>query len=186
MLNLLYDLIPVLLFFVAFKFYGIYVATTVGIVVTALQLLISTIVFRKLDKKQLITLIVFVIFGGMTLYFHSPIFVKWKPTVIYWIFSVIFLGSHFIGNKTIIERLFVHTLENNGNPMKNIPVTVWRNLNIAWIVFFILLGCVNLWVAYQFSTNAWVNFKLYGVMGLLLLFSVIQALFLARYINDEK
>jgi intracellular septation protein len=186
MLSLFYDLVPVVLFFIAFKFYGIYVATVVGIVVTALQVLVSTLWFRKIDKKQMITLVIFILFGGLTLYLHNPIFIKWKPTVIYWIFGAVFLGSHFIGNKTLIERLFASTLENNDNPMKNIPVAVWRNLNIAWIIFFILLGGINLCVAYQFSTNAWVNFKLYGVMGSLLGFSIVQALYLTRYITDKK
>jgi intracellular septation protein len=119
----------------------------------------------------------------MTLYFHNPIFVKWKPTVIYWIFGLVFLGSHFIGNKTLIQRLFATALEKNPAAHK-VPVAVWKRLNVAWALFFTLLGLVNLWVAYHFSTDAWVNFKLYGVMGALLLFSVIQAFYLARFITD--
>lgn len=186
MLSLLYDLIPVILFFIAFKFYGIYVATTVGIIITAIQVLVSSLWTRKIDKQQVITLIVFIIFGGMTLYFHNPLFVKWKPTVIYWIFGAIFLGSHFIGQQTIIQRVFASALEKDNRPAHTVPTMVWKNLNMAWVIFFFALGCINLWVAYQFSTNAWVNFKLYGVMGSLLIFSVIQAFYLARYFIDEK
>src|SRR6185312_6363225 len=99
MLNLFYDFVPVLLFFIAFKWYGIYAATIVGIVATALQVVITTLWKKKIDKKQLMTLFVFVVFGGMTLYFHNPIFVKWKPSIIFWIFGIVLLGSHLIGKK---------------------------------------------------------------------------------------
>lgn len=185
MVSFLYDLVPVLLFFIAFKFYGIYVATTVGIITTAVQVLITTLWKRSIDKKQLITLIVFIVFGSMTLYFHNPIFVKWKPTVIYWIFAVVFLGSHFFGKKTLIERLFSTALE-SGSSLQNVPLIIWKKLNLAWTLFFTLLGLVNLWVAYHYSTDVWVNFKLYGVIGCLLLFSIGQAFYLSQFISESK
>jgi intracellular septation protein len=183
MLNLFYDFVPVLLFFIAFKFYGIYAATVVGIVVTALQVIITTFWKKKLDKKQLITLAVFVVFGGMTLYFHNPIFVKWKPSVIFWLFGVVFLLSHFIGKKPIIQRMMEGMLEENNNKL---PDKVWKRLNAAWAVFFILLGGINIFVAYHFSTDTWVNFKLYGILGLLFVFSFLQAICLTRYLNEVK
>src|SRR3990167_599676 len=174
MLNFLYDFIPVLLFFIAFKFYGIYIATIVGIVSTALQVLITLLYTKRIDKKQLLALGVFVVFGGMTLYFHNPIFIKWKPTIIFWIFGLVFLCSHFIGKKTLIQRMFSAALETKG-AQHHVPLIIWKKLNLAWTLFFILLGTLNIFVAYHFSTNAWVNFKLYGVMGLLFLFSILQA-----------
>jgi intracellular septation protein len=116
------------------------------------------------------------------LYFHNPIFVKWKPTVIYWLFSLIFLGSHFIGKKTLIQRFFTSALEKNGTSHA-VPDKVWKKLNMAWIVFFASLGLVNLWIAYSFSTDAWVNFKLYGVMGCFLLFTFAQTFYLARFLK---
>jgi intracellular septation protein len=183
MLNLFYDFIPVLLFFLAFKFYGIYVATVVGIVTTALQFMITVLWKKTFDKKQFITLAVFVLFGGMTLYFHNPIFVKWKPSVIFWLFGIVFLASHFIGKKPIIQRMMEGMLEENNNKL---PDNVWRKMNFAWAVFFILLGSVNLFIAYHFSTDTWVNFKLYGILGLLFVFSFLQAIFLSRYMNAEK
>lgn len=178
MLNLLYDFIPVLLFFIAFKFYGIYVATTVGIVATALQVIITTVWKKKCDRKQLITLFVFVLFGGMTLYFHNPIFVKWKPSIIFWIFGMFFLLSHFIGKKVIIQRMMENMLEG-----KKLPDTVWKRMNLSWALFFLILGTVNIFIAYHFSTDAWVNFKFYGILGLLLVFSVLQAVCLSRYLD---
>jgi intracellular septation protein len=115
-------------------------------------------------------------------YFHDPLFVKWKPTVIYWIFSVVLLLSQFIGKKPIMQRLLEKMME--GNAL--IPDGVWRKLNAAWMVFFAILGGVNLYVAYNFSTDAWVNFKLYGTLGALIGFSVLQAIYLARYMSESK
>lgn len=180
MLNFIYDFVPVLLFFFAFKFYGIYTATIVGIVATALQVIVTLLWKKRFDKQQLITFAVFVIFGGMTLYFHNPIFVKWKPTVIFWIFSLVFLGSHFIGNKPLIQRMVEPALEGKAI----LPVSVWKKSNFAWSIFFILLGAVNLYVALHFSTNAWVNFKFYGISGFLLIVSVLQAVYLSSYMVD--
>ncbi|MEO8400801.1 MAG: septation protein A [Gammaproteobacteria bacterium] len=182
MLNMFYDFIPILLFFFAFKFYGIYVATVVGIVATALQVVITTVWKKKLDTKQLVTLGVFVVFGGLTLYFHNPLFVKWKPTVIFWIFGLVFLLSHLIGKKPLIQRMMEKAMESN----QKLPDRVWKKMNIAWAVFFILLGTTNLYIAYHFSTDVWVNFKFYGIFGLLVIFSVLQALCLSRYLNEVK
>lgn len=185
MLTVFYDLVPVLLFFIAFKFYGIYAATLVGIVATAFQVFITILVKKQIDKKQLVTLIVFLLFGGLTLYFHNPIFIKWKPTIVYWIFGAVFLFSHFIGQKPLIQRIFSSALESSGTSHE-VPNRVWRKLNLVWTLFFVALGFLNLWVAYHFSTNAWVNFKLYGVMGCLLLFSLAQIFYLAQFFTDEK
>lgn len=180
MLNFLYEFLPVLLFFIAFKFYGIYVATGVGIAVTAIQLLLTTLIKKKLDKKQLITLIIFVVFGGMTLYFHNPIFVKWKPTVVFWLFGVVLFLSHFIGKKPIMRRMLEAMLDGKAS----LPNHIWSRLNMAWAVFFTILGLINIYVAYNYSTEVWVNFKLYGILGLLFAFSFLQALYLARYISE--
>ncbi len=179
---MLYDFLPVVFFFIAFKIYGIYVATVVGIVATALQVLISLVWKKKLDKQQLVTLIVFVIFGSMTLYFHNPIFVKWKPTIIFWVFAVSFLMSQLFMKKTLIQRMLEHLLDGQSDP---IPRYVWARLNLAWTGFFFFLGSINLYVAYSYSTEAWVNFKLFGVLGMLILFSFFQAACLARYMSSD-
>jgi len=180
---MLIDFIPVLLFFIAFKFFGIYVATTVGIVVTALQVFLTRILRKKFDKQQVVTLVVFVFFGGLTLYFHDPIFVKWKPSIIFWIFGIVFLGSQFIGTKPLIQRMMQGMADGQA---AGIPVAVWKKLNLTWSLFFIVLGSLNLYIAYTFSTDAWVNFKLYGITGLFLVFSVLQALYMTRYLSETK
>ena len=177
MLNMLYDFIPVLLFLMAFKWYGIYTATIVGIVATALQVVVTIAWKKKIDKKQLFTLVVFILFGGMTLYFHNPIFVKWKPSIIFWLFGIVFLLNHFMGKKVLIQRMMENMLED-----KKLPESVWKRMNITSALFFLALGTLNIFIAYHFSTDAWVNFKFYGILGLLILFSVAQAAYLSRYL----
>lgn len=180
MLTLLYDFVPVLLFFLAFKIYGIYIATVVGIVVTALQVVVTRVLKRRFDKQQLITLCVFTLFGGMTLYFHNPIFVKWKPTIVFWIFASVLFITQFVGKKPLIQRMLEAVLEGKSS----VPKKVWRKLNIAWTIFFALLGSLNIYIAYTYNTDTWVNFKFYGILGLLVLFSFMQAIYLTRYISE--
>jgi intracellular septation protein len=181
-MQLFYEIFPVFLFFLAFKLYDIYVATLVGIVTTLLQVVITRVWQGKWDKKQLITLGVFVLFGSMTLYFHDPIFVKWKPTVIFWIFSLFIIGSQFFTQKPLMQRLMENMMQ--GKVM--VPQQVWKRLNIIWAVFFTLLGAVNLYIAYHYSNDAWVNFKFYGVTSALFVFSIIQAVYLSRYMTETE
>ena len=116
--------------------------------------------------------------GGATLYLKDERFIKLKPTAVYGILALFMATSQFIGKKTLVQRL----LETN----INLPNKVWRQLNCGWVIFFSAMGVVNLWVAYQFSTNVWVNFKLFGTLGLTILFVIIQGAFLAPYIEDKK
>lgn len=183
MQNMLLDFIPVLLFLIAFKLYGIYAATTVGIVATAIQVVLTRFIRKKFDKQQVVTLVIFVLFGGMTLYFHDPIFVKWKPSVIFWIFGIVFLLSHFIGKKPLAQRMLEGMLEAQAAA---VPGFLWKRLNAAWSLFFILLGTLNIYIAYHFSTDTWVNFKVYGIMLCLLGFSFAQAMCLSRYLPEAK
>ncbi|SRR5579883_2589826 len=181
-MQLLYELFPVLLFFLAFKFYDIYVATVVGIVTTLLQVIVNRVWVGKWDHKQLITLLVFLIFGGMTLYFHNPIFVKWKPTIIFWIFASILLGHQVITKKSLMQRLMKNVMQDKCE----VPARIWKRLDILWAGFFATLGSVNLYVAYFYSNNAWVNFKFYGVTSALFLFSLFQGFYLMRYMTEIK
>jgi len=181
---LFYEIFPVFLFFLAFKFYDIYVATVVGIVTTLMQVVLTRLTMKKWDTKQLVTLGVFLFFGSMTLYFHNPIFVKWKPTVIFWIFSMLIFASQFFTPKPLMQRLMENMLEGKGI----VPVLIWKRLNLIWAMFFGVLGGINLYVAYFYSNNAWVNFKFYGITSALILLSVFQAIYLTRYMVevDEK
>lgn len=181
-MQLLYDIFPVFLFFMAFKFYGIYTATTVGIIATFAQVIVYRLWKKQWEKKQVITLAVFSLFGGMTLYFHDPIFVKWKPTIVFWIFAAAILFTHFFMRKPLMQRLMENMLQGK----ESIPHHAWRMLNIVWALFFIILGVVNLYIAYYFSNEAWVNFKFYGITGALFALSIFQAIYLMRYLPEIK
>lgn len=180
-MQLIYEILPVLLFFLAFKIYGIYVATVVGIVSTFLQVIIYRLWTKAWDNKQLITLVVFLFFGGMTLYFHDPIFVKWKPTIVFWVFALIILGSQLLAKKPLMQRLMENGMQGKGV----IPSTVWKRLNILWAIFFLIMGSLNLYIAYYYSNDAWVNFKFYGLTIAILIFSVLQAIYLMRYMTPQ-
>lgn len=181
-MQLFYELFPVILFVLAFKLYDIYMATTVGIIATFVQVIATRLWVGVWDKKQVITCVVFTVFGSMTLYFHDPIFIKWKPTIVFWIFSIILLIYQFFTSKPLMQRVMEKVLEGKGE----VPAPVWQRLNFLWAAFFIVLGAVNLYVAYHFSSDAWVNFKLYGVTSALFLFSIVQTFYLFRYLSHDK
>lgn len=176
-MKILVDFFPILLFFITFKFYDIYAATMVAIAATVVQVAYVWIRKRKVEPMHLITLVLIVVFGGATLYLKDEMFIKWKPTVLNWLFGVAFLASQMFGERTLIERML------GGNV--TLPAPVWRRLNLMWMVFFVIIGAINLFVVYSFDTATWVNFKLFGLIGLTMLFVVLQSLYLARYIPDS-
>lgn len=175
-MKLLFDFFPIFLFFIAFKLYDIYVATAVAIVGTFVQVGFSWFKYRKVEPMHLLTLGIIVVFGGLTLYLQDEMFIKWKPTVINWLFGIAFLGSQWIGEKPFIERMMSANL--------TLPDVVWRRLNLGWAAFFLVLGTVNLFVVYSFDTATWVNFKLFGMLGLTIAFVIAQSFYLTRYMAD--
>jgi intracellular septation protein len=175
-MKLLFDFFPILLFFIAYKFFDIYVATGVAIAATFLQVAISWFRTRKVETMQLVTLAIIIVFGGLTLYLHDEQFIKWKPTVINWLFGVVFLASQIFGQQTAIERMLGAGLA--------LPQPVWRRLNLGWVIFFLFLGGANLYVMSHFDRDTWVNFKLFGMLGLTVVFIVLQSLYLSRYMTE--
>jgi len=174
-----FDFLPVLLFFVAYKLAGIYVATAVAIAAAVLQSGYLYVRHRRLERMQLLVLVLIVVLGGLTLLFRDPNFIKWKPTLVNWGFGLAFLGSELIGGKNLLERMLSEQVK--------LPKAIWRRLNLAWVVFFTAVGALNLYVAYGFNLDTWVNFKLYGMIGLTVAFAVLQALYLARHLpNPDK
>jgi intracellular septation protein len=176
-MKFLFDFFPILLFFIAYKFFDIYIATGVAIGATMVQCALSWMKTRTVGTMQLVALAVIIIFGGLTLYFHDEQFIKWKPTVINWLFGGAFLLSQVVGQKTAIERLLGTNL--------TLPQSVWRRLNLAWIAFFLILGGVNLYVMHYFDRDTWVNFKLFGMLGLTLVFIVLQSFYLSKYVTES-
>jgi intracellular septation protein len=177
-MKFLFDIFPVLLFFIAFKFYDIYVATAVAIAATFAQIGWSWLRRRKVENMQWVSLAVIVIFGGATLLLQNETFIKWKPTVLYWLFAVTMAVSELAFRKNLIRSMM--------SPQMSLPDPVWGRLLVSWIAFFAVMGALNLIVAYHYSTDTWVNFKLFGGIGLMLVFVVLQALFLARHVEDKK
>jgi intracellular septation protein len=176
-MKFLADFFPILLFFVAYKWAGIYIATGVAIGVAFLQLSYTGLRYRRVENMQVITLVLLVVLGGATLWLHNELFIKWKPTVINWLFGLVFLASEFVGKKLFIQRLMNNQVE--------LPQAVWVRLNRSWVFFFMLMGLANLYVVYHFSTDIWVNFKLFGMLGLTIVFVILQAVYLAKHVRIE-
>jgi len=177
-MKFLFDIFPVILFFIAFKVYDIYVATAVAMAATFLQIAWAWLRHRKVDTMLWISLAVIVVFGGATLLLQDETFIKWKPTVLYWLFSAVLAVAALAFRKNLIRAMM--------ETQVTLPEVVWGKLLASWIAFFALMGALNLIVAFNFSTDAWVNFKLFGGIGLMLVFIVLQGLMLARHIEDKK
>lgn len=174
----LFEFFPIILFFIAFKLYDIYVATAVVIVATIVQVAYTWFKYRKVEIMQWITLGLILVMGGATLYFKDEQFIKWKLSIIEWLFGVAFLGSQFIGKKPFVERMMSGSL--------TLPEHVWKRLNIMWGSFFISVGFINLYVMYNYNTDDWVTFKTFGVPGLMVIFILLQMIFLYKYIPDTE
>tara|TARA_R110002110_G_scaffold415858_1_gene658560 strand:+ start:16413 stop:16964 length:552 start_codon:yes stop_codon:yes gene_type:complete len=179
-MKLFFDTLPIILFFVAYKAYDIYVATITAIVAIAAQIAFMLLRGKRPETTQWATLGIIVVLGGATLYLHDEMFIKWKPTAVYWLFALAFLGSRYIGQKTLVERMLGKNL--------SLPTKIWSNLNFGWVAFFIVMGFLNLYVVYNFDTDTWVNFKLFGILGITFVFILIQAALLAKFIpkNHEE
>ena len=177
-MKFLFDLFPVILFFVAFKFFGIYVATGVAIAATFVQIGWVWLRHRKVDTMLWVSLGVIVVFGGATLLLHSETFIKWKPTVLYWLFATVLTCSSLFFRKNLIRTMMEKQV--------TLPDPVWGRLLASWVAFFTVMGVLNLYVAFNYSTDAWVSFKLFGGIGLMLLFVLLQGLLMAKHVQEEE
>jgi intracellular septation protein len=176
-MKFLFDLFPVVLFFVAFKLYDLYVATAVAIGASFAQVAWLKLRGRRVEPMLWASLAIIAVFGGATLALHDETFIKWKPTVLYWLFAAVLAGGELLAGRNLLRALLGAQLE--------LPDAAWRKLNWSWIGFFAFMGAANLAVAYNFSTDAWVNFKLFGGIGLMLLFLLAQGLVLAKYVQEK-
>ena len=189
-MKLFFDFLPIVLFFIAYKFgggiyqwdgqeydiKGIYAATAVMIVVTLLQTAFIWFRHHKVEKANMITLVLVVILGGATLWLQNPDFIKWKPTAVNWLFALAFFFANIFTDKSLLERMMAEHIQ--------LPALIWYRLNVAWILFFIGSGLANLYVAFNFPEETWVNFKLFGLLGLTIIFVVGQSLYLSKYIVE--
>jgi intracellular septation protein len=174
-MKFLFDFFPLVLFFAAFQLYDVYVATAVAIAATFAQIGWLKLRRRKVDTMLWVSLAIIVVFGGLTLALHDETFIKWKPTALYWIFAVVLAVSDLGLGRNLIRAMLGAQLQ--------APDFAWRRANLGWVVFFLLMGAANLYVAYTFPLATWVKVKVFGGMGMLLLFALLQAVYLSRHIE---
>jgi intracellular septation protein len=171
--HFLIDFIPIAAFFIAYKWCGLYTATAVAIGLSFIQVIWKRFRLKRFEPMSVFTCLSLAILGGATLFFQNSVFLKWKPTVIYWAMGIAFFITPFFHHETLVQKMFRQAIQLNK--------TQWTTLNITWIVFFLLMGITNLYVAYQYNTDTWVNFKLFGTFGITLLFLILQGLLMAKY-----
>lgn len=176
-MNALIELAPALLFVSAWVFYDIYAATAVLIAACFGVMLVSWLRTRRVPKTQIFTALLAAVLGGLTLWLHNPQFIKLKPTALYGGFALALFASHFVGNKVLLARLPQSQIE--------LPDPVWRRVNFAWGVFFLFCAALNFYVATHFSEAAWVRFKVFGFSALTVVFLLMHAPFLGRYLDTE-
>ena len=204
-MKLLFDLFPVILFFATFKLASsfpsqslalatsvlgglvgdgrvppdqapILLATATAIVATIAQVGWLLGRGRRVEPMLWISLAVIVIFGGATIWFHDETFIKWKPTVLYWLFAIVLAASASLFHKNLIRTMMEKQF--------SAPDFVWRNLNLSWMGFFLLMSVLNLYIAFNYSTDTWVNFKMFGTLGLMVVFVLLQGVYLSRHIQE--
>ncbi len=207
-MKLLFDFFPIILFFVSYyqasflienTFVGqlinpdkadfinaTIIATAVAIIASFIQVAYHWFNTRKFERMHIFSLVLITVLGSITIFLGNPAFIQWKPTVLNWLFAFVFFSSMFVGSKPIIQRMMSEHIQ--------LPENVWKNLNLSWVVFFFISGAANLYVAFYYNTAApdsdrmdtWVNFKLFGLMGLTIAFIILQAIYLSRHIVEEE
>ncbi|MCO5100244.1 MAG: septation protein A [Burkholderiaceae bacterium] len=177
-MKLLFDLFPVVLFFVAYKVADIYVATGVAIVASIGQIGWLLARRKRVEAMQWTSLAIIVLFGGLTLVLQDETFIKWKPTVLYGLFALVLAGAQFAFRRNLIRAAMGGKIA--------LPDAVWSRLNAVWVAFFLAMAALNLFVAYRFPTETWVEFKLFGTTGLTLAFVLVQALYVGRHVQEES
>lgn len=185
-MQLIVDFLPIIVFFAVYKGYAafgaaedaIFPATAALMIVMTIQITVQWIRKRTVNKMLLVSGLLALVLGSITLVYRDALFIQWKATIVYWIFSVACLASRYIGDKTLIERVLGEAVE--------LPSAIWHRLNLMWVVSFALLGAANIYVVYNYSQATWVNFKLYGLLGLTLVMALIQGIWIARYLPDDQ
>lgn len=177
-MKFLFDLFPVILFFITFKLYDIFVATAVAIAASILQIIWVWLRHQQIDQMMWINLMIIIVFGGATLVLQDETFIKWKPTVLYWFFAIVLLVSNAVFKKNLIRAMMEKQMA--------LPLPIWMKLNTSWVIFFATMGLINLYVAFNFPVDTWVTFKLFGSTGLMLVFIVGQILALGKHLKENS
>jgi len=171
------DFIPLVIFFILYKLYDIYVATGALIIASAIQIIVTFYLYKKVEKTQLITFVLVAVFGGMTIFLHDDNFIKWKVTIVYFIFSLGLMISHFMGKSAIKGML--------GKEIQ-LPESVWTKINWAWVFFFFACAIINIYVAFRLPLDAWVNFKVFGLLAATLIYTVLTGIYIYKHLPRDK
>ncbi len=176
-MKVFFDLFPVILFFIGFKLYGIFTATAIAIGATLALIVYSKIRHGKVEKILLINGVIISVLGGITLLLHDKTYIMWKPTVLYWMLAIVLVISNLFFKKNLIQQMM--------GKMLNPPASIWNKLNWIWMAFLIVMGFVNLYVAFNYTEDAWVNFKLFGMTSILFIFMMLQIFFLKDHLVES-
>lgn len=176
-MKFLFDFFPIIIFYIGYKMYDIYYATAFAIAATFIQISLYWLKNHRFEKMHLITMALITILGGATIYFHDPAFIQWKVSIINWLFGLILIGSQYIGKTPLIERMMNHAI--------SMEQGIWKRLNTAWGLFFLGMGFLNLYVMFNFEEATWVDFKVYGLLGLTIAFVILQSIYLAKHIQEN-
>ena len=182
-MTLLFEFLPLILFLLVYMFKGIYTALAVLMIAMPIGLLIKYVRTRSLDKMYFWSTILLLIAGGLTLYYRNPLFLYWKPTVFYWVVAIAFLASQFIGEMPLVQRVLglVDGLEFGKATRQH-----WLKLNLVWVMFFVVAGSLNIYVAYNYEEATWVKFKVFGLMALTFVFMLGQSFWLSSLMDDDE
>lgn len=174
----LLDFIPLIVFFIVYKKVDIFYASGALMIATALSMLAIYLIYKKIEKSSLITLVIVIIFGGLTLIFHSDLFIKWKVTVIYAIFSLALLVSQYFTQKPLIKRMLGKEI--------HLANEIWHKLNLSWAIFFAICALVNIYVAFWLPQDVWVNFKVFGLTAVTLIFTILSMVYIYKHLPKEQ
>jgi intracellular septation protein len=183
LMNLIFEFLPLILFFGAFLYKDIYLALVVLMIAMPIGVFVKYVRTKKLDKMYFWSTVALLIGGGLTLYFRNPIFLYWKPTVFYWVVSIAFLGSQFFGEVPLVQKFFGLV---DGLSLEKITASQWTKLNVIWVLFFVGAGILNIYVAYNFEQATWVKFKVFGLTAITFVFMIAQTFWIASLIGDDE
>jgi len=185
-MKLIYDFFPLLIFFIAYKLTGIYVATGALIIAGAIQIGYLWLRHHRVELMHIITFLLVLIFGGITIILHDALYLKWKVSIANWLFGCAFLATQWIGRKTAIQFLFESSTDKHGKHQPiDLPTTAWQRLNLMWSLYFMIIGCINIYIAYHYSTDTWVKFKVFGMLGLTIAFVIAQSGYLYKHLKQH-
>jgi len=173
-----FEFIPLIIFFIVYKMVDIYAATGSLIVTTGLLLAYNFFKYKKVEKMHVITFVMVLVFGSLTLILHDDVFIKWKVTVIYILFTIALTVSQVFFKKPIIKQMLGKEID--------LPDNVWNTLNSAWAIFFLVLGLLNIYVAFYMAQEVWVNFKVFGLLAATLIFTVLSGVYIYKYLPKEE